>query len=136
MKKTKIAIPMILIIALMLAGCSFGAFTVVSGGKNTTITANNAEDGQTMDAPPIYVGKGKTVKVESSLDKGRLQIDFAEATVISYTDEPDEITVWGVTESVTVGAGDSTSLSLPQSDYVLQLKAIGTTNGKVSITIE
>ena len=81
MKKRKIAISVILIVGLLLSGCAGAAFTISSAGNRSTIEANNAPDGATAQSGSFSVGKGKTACVESSLEKGKLKIDFARATV-------------------------------------------------------
>ena len=135
MKKMKIAIPMILIACLLLVGCAGAAFTISSAGNRTTIEANNAEDGSTAESGSFSVGKGKTACVESSLEKGKLKIDFAQATV--YMEHETERTIVGdVVASETVGPGDSREFSLPQGDYVMLLTAVGSTSGKVTVNIK
>ena len=135
MKKMKIAIPMILIACLLLVGCAGAAFTISSAGNRTTIEANNAEDGSTAESGSFSVGKGKTACVESSLEKGKLKIDFAQATV--YREHETERTIVGdVVASETVGPGDSREFSLPQGDYVMLLTAVGSTSGKVTVNIK
>ena len=131
MKKMKIAIPMILI-ACLLVGCAGATFTITSAGNNSTIEVNNAEDGSTAESGSFSVGKGKTACVESSLEKGKLKIDFAQATV--YMEHETERTIVGdVVASETVGPGGSRELALPQGDYVMLITAVGSTSGKVTV---
>ena len=132
MKKMKIAIPMILIACLLLVGCAGAAFTITSIGNKSTIEANNAEDGSTAESGSFSVAEGKTACVESSLEKGKLKIDFAQATV--YMEHETERTIVGdVVASETVGPGGSRELSLPQGDYVKLITAVGSTSGKVTV---
>ncbi len=135
MKKLKIAIPLILIVGSLLVGCVDTVFTISSIGNQSTIEANNAEDGSTAESGSFSVGKGKTACVESSLEKGQLKIDFAQATVFREQDS-EWVTVGDVVASETVGPGDSREFPLPQGDYVLQITAIGNTNGKVSVSFK
>ena len=135
MKKMRIAIPVILIAGLLLAGCAGATFTISSAGNRTTIEANNAEDGSTAESGSFSVGKGKTACVESSLEKGKLKIDFAQSTV--YMEHETERTIVGdVVASETVGPGGSRELSLPQGDYVMLITAVGSTSGKVTVNIK
>ena len=135
MKKMRIAIPMILIVGLLLVGCAGATFTITSAGSRTTIEANNAEDGSTAESGSFSVGKGKTACVESSLEKGKLKIDFAQATVI-IEHETERTIVGDVAASETIGPGDSRELPLQQGDYVMLLTAIGSTSGKVTVNIK
>lgn len=133
MRKARIAVIIVLTISVLLTGCGGTGFMIFSGGKNTTITANNAETGKTAEVGPISVGKGKTAVVESALDKGALRIDFAEATVFIQSDAPDEVIVGDVIATVTVGVGYSGEFPLDKGEYVLQITAVDTANGKVTI---
>ena len=135
MKKMKIAIPVILIVGLLLVGCAGATFSISSAGSNSTIEVNNAEDGSTAESHSFSVGKGKTAYIESSLEKGQLKIDFAQATVI--TEHETERTIVGdVVASETVGPGDSREFSLQQGDYVMLLTAVGSTSGKVTVNFK
>ena len=136
MKQTKIAICLALMMALLLVGCAGATFTTTSVGNKSTIEVNNAEDGATAEAGPFSVGKGKTAYVESALEKGKLQIDFAEATVFKHDDMSDDVIIGDVKASVTVGAGEQVEVPLERGDYVLQLTAVGNTGGKVTVNIK
>ena len=135
MKKMKIVVPMILIVGLLLVGCAGATFTISSAGNKSTIEINNAEDSSTAESGSFSVGKGKTAYVESSLEKGQLKIDFAQAVV--FREHDTERTIVGdVVTSVTIGPEDSRELPLQQGDYVMILTAIGSTSGKVTINIK
>ena len=117
MKNARIAIPIVLIMVLLLVGCSGASFSITSVGNNSTIEAS-ADDGSTSEAGPFSVGKGKTAYVESSLEKGSLKIDFAEATLHHNDNGPDDYFVGKVVTSVTVGPGDRNEVPLEKGDYV------------------
>ena len=135
MKKMNIAIPMVLIVGLLLVGCAGATFTISSAGNKSTIEINNAEDSSTAESGSFSVGKGKTAYVESSLEKGQLKIDFAQAIV--FREHDTERTIVGdVVTSVTIGPEDSRELPLQQGDYVMILTAIGSTSGKVTVNIK
>lgn len=135
MKKMKIVVPMILIVGLLLVGCAGATFTITSAGNKSTIEANNAEDGSTAESGSFSVGKEKTAYVDSSLEKGQLKIDFAQAII--FREHDTERTIVGdVVASETIGPGDSRELPLQQGDYVMLLTAIGSTSGKVTINIK
>jgi hypothetical protein len=135
MKKMNIAIPMVLIVGLLLVGCAGATFTISSAGNKSTIEINNAEDSSTAELGSFSVGKGKMAYVESSLEKGQLKIDFAQAIV--FREHDTERTIVGdVVTSVTIGPEDSRELPLQQGDYVMILTAIGSTSGKVTVNIK
>lgn len=131
-----------LLTALILAGCGgldlnfTFSFTNLMG--KTTVEIKDAEDGETAQSEYVSVGKGRAAVIESALEKGRLQIDIAEAEVYSYPDDdtPDDIVVGDVVESITVGPGDTARISLAKGDYVYLVTAIGETSGKVVIDIQ
>ncbi len=135
MKKASFALAALLAAALLLVGCS-AAFTITSAGNKITIEANNVEDGATAETNPYSVGKGKAAYVDSSLESGRLKIDFAEATVFRDSESADEVIVGDVVASVTVGPGEHSELPLERGDYVLQITAVGSTGGKVTVNIK
>ena len=135
MKKMNIAIPMVLIVGLLLVGCAGATFTISSAGNKSTIEINNAEDSSTAESGSFSVGKGKMAYVESSLEKGQLKIDFAQAIVFREHDTEQTI-VGDVVTSVTIGPEDSQELPLQQGDYVMILTAIGSTSGKVTVNIK
>lgn len=131
-----------LLTALILAGCGgfdlnfTFSFTNLMG--KTTVEIKDAEDGETAQSDYVSVGKGRAAVIESALEKGRLQIDIAEAEVYTYADDdtPADIVVGDVVESITVGPGDTARVSLEKGDYVYLVTAIGETSGKVVIDIQ
>ena len=135
MKKTHIALILALVLCALLAGCDGVTYTFTGAGNKTTIEVNNAEDGAFGESQWFSVGKGRTAVVASSLDKGELKIDFAEVTVYAHEDGPEDVIVGDVIASVTVGAGDGAEFSLERGEYILQVKAVGTANGKVVVDI-
>ena len=48
----------------------------------------------------------------------------------------DDVIAGDVIVSVTLGGGDSSSFSLEKGEYVMQITAIGNTNGKVTVNIQ
>lgn len=135
MKKKWLAILAALMISILLAGCAGATFTITSGGGNSTIEVNNAENGSTAESAPFPVGKGKLVHVESFLEEGELIIDFVEATIRRSGDESETVVVGDIVASVTVGSGDGSEFSLEKGEYVMLLTAVGSTNGKVKVSI-
>ena len=131
-----------LLMALVLAGCAGFDFNPTFSFTNimgkTTVEIKDAKDGETAQSEYVSVGKGRAAVIESALEKGRLQIDIAEAEVYTYADDdtPADIVVGDVVESITVGPGDTARVSLEKGDYVYLVTAIGETSGKVVIDIQ
>ena len=137
MKKLGFICIITLALSIVLLGCDGVSFTFTSFGGNTKIEVNNASDGAEGESQPISVGKDRSIVVKSSLDKGRLQIDFVEAIVFPATeDETEEIILGDVASSVEVASGGEATVSLERGDYVLQVKAIGETSGTVTLSVE
>lgn len=136
MKKTGIVLVLALALGVLLAGCGAATFTFTGVGNKTTIEVNNAEDGAYAESSPISVGKGRTAVVDSSLDKGELRIDFTKATVFTNEDRADDVYLEDVFTSITVGAGEHAEIPMEKGDYVLQITAVGSTNGKVVVDIK
>ena len=137
MKKLGFICLITLALSIFLLGCDGVSFTFTSFGGNTKIEVNNASDGAEGESQPISVGKDRSIVVKSSLDKGRLQIDFVEAIVFPATeDETEEIILGDVASSVEVASGGEATVSLERGDYVLQVKAIGETSGTVTLSVE
>ena len=135
LRNAKTTVLLLLLLSLLLTGCAGAALTITSAGNKSTIEANDAEDGRYLESAAFSVGKGKTVVIESSLEKGQLKIEFAQAIV--WRDEDVEETVIGdVVASETVGSGDSREFSLEQGDYVMQVTVIGSTSGRVTVNIQ
>lgn len=140
MRKIRITCLAAVLTALVLAGCGAIRFTFsfTRMGDKTTVEIKEAEDGDTAESDYISVGKGRAAVIESSLEKGQLQIDFAEAAVFSSVenDTPEDVIIGDVVESVTVGPGDTLQVRLERGDYVYQVRSIGQTSGKVVIDIQ
>ena len=120
---------------LLLAGCEGATFSITGVGNKTTVEVNNAEDGDLSETQHFSVGKNRNAKIDSSLDKGMLQIDFVEVTVYSHNDSSEDVIPGDIVLSVKVGPDESQDLPLDAGDYILQLTAIGDTNGTVVIDI-
>ena len=135
MKKTRIAVIALLLLAVLLTGCDGVNFVFTTAGSKTTIEVKNAADGAYGESTNFSVGKGKIVYVDYALDKGELKIDFAEATIFHNENSSDDVIVGGVAESITVGPGDKVEVDLGRGDYVMQVTASGETNGTVTVKV-
>ena len=136
MKTARIIAILALVLALLLAGCDGATFVITGTPNKTTIQVNDASDGAYGESSPISVGKGRVAVVESALEKGELQIDFAEATIFHYNDDTEEIIIGDVLARVKVGGGDKATVPLEKGDYVLQVTTVGSTGGKVTVSLE
>ena len=128
----------ILILALsvlLLSGCGAVNFEITSSSKKANIKMSDVEDGTFAEISTMSVSKGKTVHIESSLNKGKLKIEFAEAIEVSSTDEEDEFVAGNIVETVEVGPGEKLELSIDPGRYVVQLTTLGQTEGTADINI-
>ncbi|MBQ6560378.1 MAG: hypothetical protein IJL85_06070 [Erysipelotrichaceae bacterium] len=135
MKRIRITMILLSLIALLLSGCGGAKFDITSSSKNAKIKINDVEDGTYAEISTMSVSKGKTVHVESSLNKGKLKIEFCEAIDISTGDEPNEYVAGAIIETVEIGPGETLEVSLDSGEYLLQLTTIGQTEGTVQINI-
>ena len=137
MKKARTAIIVALVLVVLLMGCAGASFSLTSYEGKTTIEVNNAEDGKTVQSGPFSVGKDKIVTVDATaMEKGALNIDFAQATVHSREGKPDEVIVGDVLTGVKVSSGDSAEFSMEKGTYVMLITAVGTTNGKAVVSVK
>ena len=136
MKRMKKIAIVFSLIALLLSGCGGAKFDITSSSKNARIKINDVEDGTFAELSAMYVSNGNTVHVESSLNKGKLKIDFCEAIDVSTGDEVDEYVAGAILETAEVGPGETLEISLDVGRYVLQLTTVGQTDGTVQINIE
>ena len=136
MKKIRITMLVLSLIALLLSGCGGVKFNITSSSKNAKIEINDVEDGTYAEISTMTVSSGKTVHVDSSLSKGKLKIEFCEAIEISTGDEPDEYVAGAIVETVEVGPGENIEVALAPARYFLQLTTVGQTDGTVQINIE
>ena len=126
----------LLAVIVLTAGCDKFTFDITTTGTNSKIKINKADDGDYAETNWFSIGKGRVAVIESSLDEGELQIDFAEVVISIHEDSSDEVFVDHIEESVTVKPGEKKEIPLEPGDYILQLTAIGTTNGTVTVNIE
>ena len=136
MKKIRIIMNLLSLVALLLSGCGGAKLDITSSSKNAKIKINDAEDGTFAEISTMSVSSGKTVHIESSLNKGKLKIEFCEAIEVSSGDEPDEYVAGAIVETVEVGPGDSIDVALTPARYVVQLTTVGQSEGTVQINID
>ena len=134
MKKYLIRLLSLLLI-ITLTSCGKFNYEISSGPNRTTIKVTDAKNDAYAEAGPISIGNNRILNITSELDKGELQIEFAEAIVTTSSDEPDDYTILDVVETIKLKPGDTLELSLTPGDYVLLLTTIGDTNGVVTIDI-
>ena len=136
MKRIRTICLVLLTVAVLLAACGGFSFSITTMGDKTTIDVNSKKDGEFMESDPLEIGRGRTTVVESSLEKGELQIEFLEASVFFNDDGPDDFIAGDVVDSVTVGPGSQEKLNLESGNYVLHITTIGETKGSVEIRFE
>lgn len=138
MKKSGLLIvaSLVLTMAFMLIACSGGNYSFTQVGNKLTISAA-ATDGAEQEYEAIEVAKGSTVNITSALETGELEIEFVEA-LNTKTDEDDDdaYVLFDTAATVNIGPDSTESLQLEESDYVLEIKAIGETKGDVVITVD
>lgn len=127
----KICLVLALFVSLMMAGCSASGFTFEMLFDELTIAAKDAKDGAKSESFPIYAYQGVPVKLESSLEKGEVEIEFVD-TIITGEGSSDYTTL-DVVDTLTIGPGETKEITLPESNYVLRCKAKGETTGKIKV---
>lgn len=132
MKKTARVLALLLAAVLLMTGCS-ATFTITGSGSKNTIKVQKAPDGTIAETNNFSIKSGRTTVITSSLDKGKLRIDFVEVTIFHQDKGPDEVMYGSVVESVTVGPGETLELNIAPGDYVIQMTAVGETNGTVVV---
>ena len=138
MKKIRLFITasLILTLAFMLIACSGSNYSFTQVGNKLTISAA-ATDGAEQEYEAIEVAKGSTVNITSALETGELEIEFVEAlNTKTDEDEDDAYVLFDTAATVNIGPDSTESLQLEESDYVLEIKAIGETKGDVVITVD
>lgn len=134
MKKTKLFVIGAILMMLVLSACGKASYIISGGFGKIKIEVNDVEDGKYAESSPFSFSKGKTITVESGLDKGELQIEFAYVLNMASADEADDYVITDIAKTITVKPGDTVELTLDYSqEYELLLTAIGNTNGTVNI---
>ena len=109
---------------------------ITSSSSKAKIKINDAEDGTYAEISIMSVSNGKKVHIESSLSKGKLKIEFAEAINVSAADESDEYVGGNIAQTIEIAPDENLEVSLDSGKYVLQLTTVGQTEGTVQISIE
>lgn len=135
MKKIRIIITLFSLIALLLSGCGGVKFDITSSSKNAKIKINDVDDGEFAEIGDMSVSGGKKAHIESSLNSGKLKIEFCEAVLVSSADEKDEFIAGAILKTVEVGPGENIDVDLDPARYYVQVTAIGKTGGTVEIKI-
>ncbi len=135
MKINRFICILLMLSVLLFAGCEGVTFSITGVGSKTTVEVKNAEDGDLSETQYFSAGKNRSAQIDSSLDKGMLQIDFVEVTVYHNNDNSEDVIPGDIVSSVKVGPDESQRLPLEAGDYIMQLTAIGDTNGTVVIDI-
>ena len=135
MKKIRIILILLILSAFLLSGCGAVKFDITSSSSKARISIKDVEDGTYAEISTMTVSGGKTVHIDSSLNKGKLKIEFAEAIEVSSADEEDEFVAGNIVETVEVGPGENLEVTIDPGRYVVQLTTVGQTEGPVEINI-
>lgn len=128
---------MLALVLFLMTGCSGFKMSFTTTGNNTTIEVKSADDGYTAESPDFSVGSGRAAVITSSLEEGKLKIDFMQVTIFHNEDNsPDDVIYGDIAETITIGPGDKQTIALPASDYIMQVTVVGKTSGKVTVNIE
>lgn len=133
MKRTKMLFSLIILSLLFASGCK-GFKYVFTGGLDGYSIEVNASDGDYAESSDFTLLSDRNAVITGNLEEGKLQIEFAEATIImTDPDTPEDVIVGNVIETVTVGGNEELTVRLPQNDYVMLVTAMGKTKGKIDI---
>ncbi|MBR4446030.1 MAG: hypothetical protein IKS37_09095 [Solobacterium sp.] len=133
MKRTKMLFSLIILSLLFVSGCK-GFKYVFTGGLDDYSIEVNASDGDYAESSDFTLLSDRNAVITGNLEEGKLQIEFAEATIImTDPDTPEDVIVGNVIETVTVGGNEELTVRLPQNDYVMLVTAMGKTKGKIDI---
>lgn len=135
MKKIRNALILAVLSVLLLSSCGAVGVDITSSSSNAKIKINDVEDGTYAEISTMSVSSGKTVHIESSLNKGKLKIEFCEAIKVSAAGDSDEYVAGNIVKTVEIGPGENLDVSLDSGRYVLQLTTVGKTDGTVQINI-
>ena len=135
MKKTRSILMRVLLAVLLLTGCGAIKFDTTTVFGKTTIKVNNAEDGATGESGAIIINKNQTMKIESALDSGSLEIAFCDAVDVSIDDEDETYEAGEIITTVTIGPDETVEVPLSAGIYIMQYTAVGTTNGTITAAV-
>lgn len=136
MKKARIAITLLSLIALLLSGCGGKInFEITASSKNAKIKINDAEEGAFAEIGTMTVNSGKKVHIESSLNSGKVKIEFCEAVKTSAAGETEEFVAGAILETAEIIPGENIELELDPDRYFVQLTTIEQSEGTVEIKI-
>ena len=127
---------LLLTITMIFTGCSSFTFDITQTGSSTDVKINNAEDGKEAETSWFTVGKNRKAVIASSLDQGKVEIEFVEVEVFTYMDADDEVIPGDVIESVSIGMPGTIEVSIPSGDYIMRIKTIGSTSGSFTVRFE
>ncbi len=134
-KKIRIILILLILSAFLLSGCGAVKFDITSSSSKARISIKDVEDGTYAEISTMTVSNGKTVHVGSSLNKGKLRIEFCETIKVSAAGEENEYVAGNIAGTIEIGPGENIDVSLPSGRYVLQLTTAGQTDGTVEINI-
>ena len=136
MKRIKLVLILAMLSVFLLSACGSVGININSSSSKAKIQINDVEDGSYAEISTMSVSGGKTVHIESSLNKGKLKIEFCEAIKVSAAGDSDEYVAGNIAKTVEVGPGENLDVTLDPGKYVLQLTTVGQSDGAVEINIK
>ncbi len=134
MKRTGILFTVMMVMVSLISACSSARFTFSGTGTAVRIEVN-APDGSYAESFDFSVGKNRYLVITPDLSEGELQIEFAEAIIITDPDSASQVSPGEVKRIVNVSGTEEITLTLPRNDYVMLVTAIGDTKGTVQLEI-
>ena len=135
-----LAVMMLIASAISLSSC--GARVTLAGnidenGKEAEYEANKADKDDYMVHGVLIVGENEKVVIDSHLEKGGIQFDFAKSEGTEDMDTMPEADDIDAANSVTVTGEESKEVALDAGEYMIKVTVTekGTT-GDVEIEVE
>lgn len=136
MKRIKNALILAILSVFLFSGCGAAGIDITASSSNAKIKINGVEDGTYAEISTMSVSGEKATHIESSLNKGKLKIEFCEAIEVSAAGESEDYVAGNIAKTVEIGPGEKIDVSLDPGRYVLQLTTVGQTDGTVQISIK
>jgi len=132
MKRKSIILVLVMAALLLLSGCSSNySFTQTADETKIKISAKKDATGESLW---FSVPDGYAVEVTTSLDSGKVQLEFVEVAV-SVIDGDEDVTTLDVVKSITVSGSDKVTVELPVNDYVIWVTAVENSKGTIETKV-
>ena len=135
MKKARVFLLILVMMTMVMGGCTNGSI-VFSGGFDKYTIEINGDDGKYGESFEFGVGKDRMINVSADLSEGTMKLEFAEATVnMTDPDTPEDVIIGQTVLTLNLTGQDVTSVSLPEGDYAMLVTAVGKTKGTVNLEV-